>query len=72
MSSPCSGKGLGIDVFHCMRCNQCMSLSLADSHTLDGLKAKVEALMAEARARRARAEALRAQVRILNAPVDGA
>jgi hypothetical protein len=25
-------QGLGIDMFHCMRCNQCMALSLSDSH----------------------------------------
>jgi hypothetical protein len=27
------GKGLGVDFFHCMQCNACMSLSLFNSHT---------------------------------------
>jgi zinc finger protein-like protein len=27
------GKGLGVDFFHCMQCNSCMSLSLFDAHT---------------------------------------
>ncbi|KAK3247543.1 hypothetical protein CYMTET_42962 [Cymbomonas tetramitiformis] len=26
------GKGLGVDMFHCMRCNQCMALSLEGKH----------------------------------------
>lgn len=37
--TPCSllpacrrGRGLGIDFFHCMNCNACMSLSLFNSH----------------------------------------
>eukprot|EP00955_Chlamydomonas_euryale_P029253 308349-Chlamydomonas_euryale.AAC.2 len=27
------GKGLGIDFFHCMNCNSCMSLSVFNTHT---------------------------------------
>ena len=27
------GQGLGVDFFHCMQCNACMSLSLFNTHT---------------------------------------
>ena len=32
MLPPTQGKGLGVDAFHCMACNACMSLELFNRH----------------------------------------